>query len=188
MFRAAAKLDGEPTRAMERALQQMEHGQLVSDETVLALVAERMDCLRCGGGFLLDGFPRTVRQAEALEYLLKGQDVQLDAVVTYELPLRDVIARLSGRRTCQACNAVYHLESRPPRRADTCDHCGRQLYQRKDDRPAAIELRMAAHEKSAIPLEQFYQKLDLLIRVPAVGPPELVYQRTIDELQARGIR
>src|SRR6185369_4681688 len=114
IFRAAKALDAcDRTPALTAALQYMRRGDLVPDETVLALVAERVGCLQCQGGFLLDGFPRTVGQAEALEALLKKHKLQLDAVVSYELPIEKVVARLSGRRTCPGCKAVFHIEARP---------------------------------------------------------------------------
>jgi adenylate kinase len=143
IFRAAKAMnDGERTPALSVAVQCMRRGDLVSDDTVLELVAERVGCLRCEGGFLLDGFPRTVAQAEALETLLKGQKIQLDAVISYDLPLEKVVARLSGRRTCPGCKAVFHVDARPPKISGVCDHCGGQLYQREDDRPESVRVRM----------------------------------------------
>ena len=123
IFRAAKTLDEcERTPAMTRALDYMRRGDLVPDEIVLSLVAERAGCLRCRGGFLLDGFPRTVTQAEALEKVLAGQKVRLEAVLSYDLPLEEIVARLSGRRTCSLCKAVYHIQARPPKVRGVCDH------------------------------------------------------------------
>jgi adenylate kinase len=157
----------------------MRRGELVPDTTVLALVAERVSCLRCRGGFLLDGFPRTVAQAEALEDLLKAQKLKLDAVLSYELPLEKVIARLSGRRTCPGCKAVFHVEARPPKTKAVCDHCGGSLYQREDDRPESIKVRMEAYEKSTAPLTDFYRRRGLLISITAEGSPEEIFARTL---------
>src|SRR5215472_14624908 len=110
IFRAAKCLNAcERSPALSAALEYVRRGQLVPDETVLALVAERVNCLRCHGGFLLDGFPRTVSQAEALGKLVRSQRLRLDAVLIYELPLEKVVARLSGRRTCPGCKAVFHI-------------------------------------------------------------------------------
>src|SRR5262245_58967712 len=136
------------TPALTEALEYMKRGELVPDKTVLALVTERVGCLRCQGGFLLDGFPRTVAQAEALAKLLTSQKLKLDAVLSYELPLDHIVARLSGRRTCPNCKAVFHIEARPPQIAGVCDHCGAALYQREDDRPESIRVRMEAYERS----------------------------------------
>ena len=187
IFRAAKGLDAcERTPALSAALEFMKRGDLVPDQTVLALVTERLRCLRCHGGFLLDGFPRTVAQAEALETLLSGQKVTLDAVVSYDLPLEEVVARLSGRRTCPGCKAVFHIAARPPRAEGICDHCGGKLYQREDDRPESIRVRMDAYEKSTAPLAEFYRKRDLLISVSADGSPEAIFERTIKALGTNG--
>ena len=185
IFRAAKALDpAERTPALTSALDYMRRGDLVPDETVLAMVAERVGCLRCEGGFLLDGFPRTVAQAEALEKLLTGEKLKLDGVLSYDLPLERVVARLSGRRTCPDCKAVFHVEARPPRVAGVCDHCGGKLYQREDDRPESIRVRMEAYERSTAPLADFYRKRKLLLSIPADGSPEEIFQRTMDALKA----
>ena len=148
------------------------------DETVLGLIRDRLRCLRCPGGFLLDGFPRTVAQAEALEKILKDEKVELTAVLNYELPIERIVARISGRRTCAGCKAVYHVSTRPPKIAGICDHCGGELFQREDDRPESVEVRMKAYETSTKPLIDFYQKRGLLINISAEGSPEEIYQRT----------
>jgi adenylate kinase len=170
----------ECTPALTAALKYMRRGELVPDETVLALVSERLNCLRCKGGFLLDGFPRTVPQAEALEQLLNSQKVKLDAVVSYDLPLEEIVGRLSGRRVCSKCKAVFHLSARPPKCEGTCDHCGGQLYQREDDRAESIRVRMAAYEKSTAPLVEFYRKRELLLPIQADGSPEAIFERTLE--------
>jgi len=184
IFRAAKALDAcERTPALSAALEFMRRGDLVPDETVLALVAERVGCLRCGGGFLLDGFPRTVAQAEALEKLLNGQKLQLDAVLSYELPIEKVVSRLSGRRTCPGCKAVFHTEARPPKVKGICDHCGGSLYQREDDRPESIRVRMEAYETSTAPLAEFYRHRQLLVPVSAEGAPEQIFERSLKALK-----
>ena len=183
VFRAAKALSqDELSPALKAALECMRLGQLVPDETVLALVAERARCLRCRGGFLLDGFPRTVHQAQALEGLLELEGVKLDAVLSYELPLAQVVARLSGRRTCGGCKAVFHVDARPPKRAGICDHCGAKLYQREDDQPESIRVRMNAYETSTAPLQGFYRRRGLLISISADGTPEAIFERTMDAL------
>lgn len=186
IFRVAKALDAsERTPALTAALDYMRRGDLVPDETVLALVAERVGCLRCEGGFLLDGFPRTVAQAEALEKLLAGEKLKLDAVLSYDLPLDKVVSRLSGRRTCPNCKAVFHIEARPPKAAGVCDHCGGTLYQREDDRPESIRVRMEAYERSTAPLADFYRHRNLLLSILAEGSPEDIFKRTLDALKAR---
>jgi adenylate kinase len=181
LFRAAA-CQAAPTPALRAALDLMRQGALVPDELVVALVRERAGCLRCRGGFLLDGFPRTVVQAEALRDLLGEQGVALDAVLSYELPLAEIVARLSGRRTCAGCKAVYHVAARPPRQEGVCDHCGGQLFQREDDRPEAIRVRMSTYEECTRPLTQYYERAGKLVAVPAAGTPEEILQRSLQAL------
>ena len=179
IFRAAKCLgEGERSPALEAALHYMVRGDLVPDDTVLGIVQERMRCLRCCGGFLLDGFPRTVAQAKALENLLDQEKVPLTAVLNYELPIDQIVARLSGRRTCSQCKAVFHVMTMPPRVKDICDHCGGDLIQREDDRPESVRVRMEAYDKSTRPLIDFYQKRGLLVSINAEGSPEEIYQRT----------
>ncbi len=186
IFRAAKALDAcERTPALNAALEYMRRGELVPDNTVLDIVAERVNCLKCEGGFLLDGFPRTVAQAQALEKLLSSEQLQLDAVLNYELELEKVVARLSGRRTCPNCKAVFHVATRPPKVEGVCDHCGAKLYQREDDRPEAIRVRMQAYEKSTAPLADFYRKRGLLLSINAEGTPEDIFARSIAALKQR---
>ena len=183
IFRAAKCLaQNECSPALKDALGYMRRGDLVPDLTVLGLLRERTHCIQCRGGFLLDGFPRTVAQAEAFARIMEQEQIQLDAVLNYELPIEKVVARLSGRRTCPGCKAVFHLTGRPPRVEGICDHCGQKLQQREDDRPEAVRVRMEAYEKSTKPLADFYQQRDLLVTIEAEGTPEEIYQRTLTAL------
>lgn len=180
VFRAAKGLcEAELSPTMQHALGFMQRGELVPDTIVLNLVAERGRCLQCRGGFLLDGFPRTIAQAEALEKLLKKQDVALTAVLNYELPREEIISRISGRRTCSSCKAVFHLVSRPTRVDGVCDKCGGKLFQREDDRPESVSVRLEAYEKSTRPLIQFYQERGLLVPIIAGGTPDETFQRSM---------
>lgn len=186
IFRAAQGQDPATlSPALREALDYMRRGELVPDATVVGLVRERLDCLRCPSGFLLDGFPRTVPQAEALDQLLQQERLSLDGVLSYEMPIEQIVARLSGRRTCPNCKAVYHVVNRPPKREGVCDHCGAQLVQRDDDRPEAVRVRMETYQRNTAPLIEFYRQRKLLIAVPAHGTPEEVYQRTVQLLAAR---
>lgn len=188
VFRAAKSIDAcDRTPALESALEFMRKGHLVPDLTVLDMVRERVHCLTCAGGFLLDGFPRTVVQAEALAQILKQNKVFLEAVLSYDLPLEHVVDRLGGRRTCPGCKAVFHITARPPKKADICDHCGSKLYQREDDRPEAIRVRMSAYETSTAPLIEYYRKQNLLVSISADGSPEEIYQRSVDALNKRAV-
>lgn len=170
---------------MAEAVRYMDAGQLVPDETVLALITERAKCFQCLGGFLLDGFPRTVAQAEALEKILARQQVKLDGVLSYELPVEKVVVRLSGRRTCPNCRRVFHELARPPKRRGLCDDCGAELFQREDDRPETIRVRMEAYEISTAPLVAFYQRRRLLISISAGDTPEDTFARTLEALKSR---
>jgi adenylate kinase len=180
VFRAARCLTPEErSPALDAALDYMQRGDLVPDATVLDLIRERTRCLRCGGGFLLDGFPRTVAQAEALSDLLEREQIKLTAVLNYDLALEKVVARLSGRRTCPGCKAVFHVTARPPKVAGVCDHCGGSLYQREDDRPEAIRNRMEVYQRSTKPLIDYYQQRGALVTIEAEGTPEEIYERTL---------
>jgi adenylate kinase len=186
IFRAAKSLEPcDRTPALEAAIGYMKRGELVPDETVLNIIRERVGCLRCGGGFLLDGFPRTVAQAEALAQLLADEGIQLDAVLSYELPMEQIVSRLSGRRTCSKCKAVFHVTTKPSKVEAVCDHCGGALIIREDDRPEAIRVRMEAYHKSTAPLADYYQRKGLLVEVQAAGTPEEIYARTMTALAAK---
>ena len=185
IFRAAKNLSPhERSPALESALGYMQRGDLVPDQTVLNLVAERVPCLHCPGGFLLDGFPRTVAQAEAFAQILTKEQIPLDAVLNYEMPIDKIIARLSGRRTCPKCKVVFHVTNRPPRVKDVCDNCGSRIEQREDDRPEAVRVRMEVYEKSTKPLIDFYRQRGLLLTIEAEGTAEEIYQRTLKALES----
>lgn len=186
VFRAAKGLpECDRSPAMTAALGYMKRGELVPDSTVLEMVRERVECLRCGGGFLLDGFPRTVPQAEALQQILADEKIALDAVLSYELPIDEVVSRLSGRRTCPKCKAVFHVTARPPKKDGICDDCSGELVQREDDRPESVRVRMEAYEKSTAPLASFYRQRNLLVTVAATGTPEQICDRALTALQTR---
>lgn len=185
VFRAAARTTCAQTPAMVVAFEYMRRGALVPDMTVWELVRERGACLRCRGGFILDGFPRTLAQAESLQKLMLSEGWSLGAVVNYELPLAEIVDRLSGRRTCANCKAVYHVTRQPSRVEGSCDRCRGPLYQREDDRPEAITVRMEAYERSTAPLIEFYRGLGLLLPIAATGTPEEICGRTMGALEER---
>ncbi len=155
----------------------MEAGQLVPDDVVIGLVEERLGGTDCAGGFILDGFPRTVLQAHALQQLLKGRGAELDAVVTVEVPEGELIRRLSGRLVCRACGTMFHRDLNPPAIADRCDRCGGELYQREDDQPDRIAVRLALHAREMEPLEDFYRTAGLLRPVAGTGSRDDVFGR-----------
>jgi adenylate kinase len=163
------------TSAMQIAMAAIKKGDLASDETAINLVRERVQCLESGYGFLLDGFPRTVEQGKALDILLEEYGLSLDAVMNYVLPRSEEIARLSGRRTCEKCQITFHQDFNPPAKKDICDVCGGVLYQREDDKPEAIKVRLEVYETRTAPLVSYYQAKGLLCNVPAEGLPEEVF-------------
>jgi adenylate kinase len=187
VFRAAKCAEGKLSPAMQDALGYMQRGELVPDETVIEMVRERLTCLRCDYGFLLDGFPRTVPQAEALEAMFKTTGLSLDAVLSFELPIQDVVDRLSGRRTCRSCKTTFHVRTMPPKVEGVCDKCGGELYQREDDRPESIRVRLEAYEASTAPLKDYYAQRGLLFTISAAGSPQEVFDRTIVSLRERSL-
>jgi adenylate kinase len=176
MFRAAIAEGSELGRMVEPILAS---GELVPDELTIALIRDRLSKDDAARGFVLDGFPRTVIQAQELQRMLHARQVMLDAVVNYELPLATIVDRLAGRRVCPSCRAVYHLVSHPPRTPGHCDRCATALEQRADDQPGAIRTRMAAYQDTTGPLLAFYDRLGLLVTVPADGGPEEILARTL---------
>jgi adenylate kinase len=187
LFRAAKSIaESERSPAIKEALQFMKAGKLVPDQTVVALVQERVHCLRCDSGFLLDGFPRTVAQAEALTEMLRRENLALNAVVSYELDVDSILDRLGGRRTCEQCKAVFHVKDLPSKEEGVCDHCGGRLYQREDDRPETIRVRLATYQTSTAPLIQYYQQHGLLRRIECGRMPQETFQRTLQSLRVQG--
>ncbi len=165
----------------------MEHGELVPDATVMMLIRERSRCLHCRGGFMLDGFPRTLAQAEALDLLLAAERVTLDAVLSLELPNEKLIGRLTGRRLCPQCKAVYHLINQKPRVDGVCDQCGARLVQRPDDHPESVCVRLDAYAMTTTPLTDYYRKKGLLVPVSAEGEPSDNLAHALDALAALGL-
>ncbi|MFZ0770423.1 MAG: nucleoside monophosphate kinase [Candidatus Sulfotelmatobacter sp.] len=185
VFRAAGKRrDCDQSPAMRAALDYMRRGELVPDSTVWEMVRERSECILHCGGFILDGFPRTLAQAESLKELMEQEKLSLSAVLNYELPVGEIVQRLSGRRTCDQCKSVFHVTERPPKLDGVCDRCGGRLYQREDDRPESITVRLDAYQRSTAPLIQFYQNLGLLLPIIAQGSPDEIFARTLNQLVA----
>jgi len=184
IFRAINGLRTVPGSAMAAAQEQMARGEPVSDDTVLGLIRERSRCLRCGGGFMLDGFPRTLTQARALDALLSADSLQLDAVISYDLPAEEITARLSGRRVCPKCTAAFHIRGHRPRISGICDQCDTALVQQPEDQPAAIGGRLSAYAAATGPVVEHYRTQNLLISIPANGKPVEVLARTLDALVA----
>jgi adenylate kinase len=143
----------------------MDIGQLVPDDVTIAMVKERLSRSDCREGTILDGFPRTRAQAEALDLILQELGQQLTGVLFMAVPDEVLIERLSGRRICRQCQAPYHVLFSPPREAQTCDLCGGELYQRDDDQPETIKARLDVYHQQTAPLIEFYQAANLLHEV-----------------------
>lgn len=157
------------TRLGREAKGYMDRGALVPDEVIVGLVAERLGEPDAAAGFILDGFPRTVAQAEALERLLEAAGQALDAVVYFEVSEPELVRRLTGRRVCRECQAAYHTVSAPPRREGTCDRCGGALYQREDDREGTVRTRLEVYARQTAPLLERYRRRDVLTTVKGEG-------------------
>jgi adenylate kinase len=186
LFRAAGSLKGDKqTPAMAEALKYMRRGELVPDAIVWGLVRDQSEAMHSRKGFLLDGFPRTLAQAEHLKQFAEEEKLPLSAVVDYEMPHSEIIFRLSGRRICAKCKSVYHVSWRPSKVEGVCDECGGRLYRRDDDNPESIAIRLEAYQRSTAPLVKFYKDLSLLASVDAVGSAEEVFTRTMSALQTR---
>ncbi|MBI5776090.1 MAG: adenylate kinase [Nitrospirae bacterium] len=165
----------------------MDQGQLVPDAVVIGIVKDKLAEPACAKGFLLDGFPRTVPQAEELDAMLKARGLQLDRVINVSVPREDVVRRLTGRRSCPKCQAVFHVEFAPPTRAGFCDRCGGELMQRSDDKQETVENRLAVYEAQTAPLIAYYRQRGLLSDIDGAGKVEQVQQRVVELLSANGL-
>jgi adenylate kinase len=179
---------GDRSPAINEALATIAGGKLASDATVLGLVRERVGCLRCADGFLLDGFPRTEAQAVALDGLLAAEDLALDAALCFDLDEDRIVTRLAGRRVCVGCRRIYHVEANRPSVAGVCDACGAMIVPRDDDRPDVVRVRMRQHAVTSPPLAAYYAMRGLLVTVDASGTPDEVFARTAAALGVVQIR
>ena len=148
----------------------MDQGALVPDDVIIRMMAERLSVADAGRGFILDGFPRTTAQAEALSRLLKDLGQSLDTVVYFDVSEPELLRRLTGRRVCRACGHSYHLTSNPPKRAGVCDACGGELYQRDDDGEATVRNRLEVYRRQTAPLLDYYRQRNILTTVSGEGP------------------
>jgi len=147
----------------------MDQGALVPDDVIIRMMAERLGAA-AGRGFILDGFPRTIAQAEALARLLKDLGQTLDTVVYFDVSEPELLRRLTGRRVCRKCGHTYHLTSNPPKRPGVCDACGGELYQRDDDTEATVRNRLEVYRRQTAPLLDYYRQRNLLVTVSGEGP------------------
>ncbi len=154
----------------------MDSGALVPDQLILDLIRERLVQPDAKGGFLLDGFPRTVAQAEGLDRLLSGLGMKIDAVISLEVEAEELVRRLTSRRICPRCGAIYNQISQPPRTEGICDHCGSALEQRADDRRSTVENRLAVYREQTSPVMDYYRSQGSLKFIDGSRSPEEVYR------------
>jgi len=174
----------EGTPLGREAKRYMDQGALVPDEVVIGLVDERLSRPDAGPGYVLDGFPRTVAQAEALDALLGRRGQDLDRVVFFDVSREELLRRLTGRRICRRCGTAFHLVSAPPKTEGRCDQCGGELYQREDDAESTVARRLDVYQTQTAPLLDYYGKRGLLVRVAGEGPVDQVavaIQRAVKE-------
>ena len=157
-------------------------GELVPDEMVIQIVDERLKRDDCKEGFVLDGFPRTLPQADALEAQLKRAGKKIDRVVSLEVDEAAIVGRMSGRRSCPKDSSVFHVLNNPPKISGKCDKCGAQLVQRPDDEPEKVQSRLTIYARDTAPLKGFYQQRGLLSRIDGMGSTERVFQAISDAL------
>lgn len=181
ILRSAVK-EGTPMGVKAKAF--MDAGGLVPDEVVVGIVRERLQMSDCAGGFILDGFPRTVAQADALKETLQQLGKNLDAVISLDVDVEALVERLTGRRTCKACGRGYHVKFDPPKVAGICDVCGGVLIQRADDQEETIRKRLEVYHQQTAPLVAYYRTDSLLTSVDGMREIDTVQQQILSALAA----
>ena len=174
MFREAAAAG---TELGKRAQEFMSAGALVPDEVTIGMLLERIAKPDAAVGLMLDGFPRTIPQAEALDKALAAQGSQIDAVLYIQVPDAELVARLTGRWSCGNCGAIYHMQTKPPKAAGVCDECGGQLSQRADDQPATVNARLETNRAWTEALADYYGKQGKLQAIGGTGSPDDITAR-----------
>ncbi len=172
----------EQTELGNVASRYMNNGQLVPDDLVVKLVEERIDEPDCRHGYILDGFPRTVAQAQALAKILEKNHYTLDAVINLDVPNDELVGRLTGRRQCQTCSAGYHVLFSPPSEPGICDRCGGDLFQRNDDKEETIKKRLEVYYRQTKPLIEYYQKENLLKNISGTGEVRVIFSHIASAL------
>jgi adenylate kinase len=184
ILRAAVK---ESTPLGMKAKGFMDQGQLVPDEIVIGIIEERLKAKDCNAGFILDGFPRTIPQAEALQPILTRMGKKIDYVINMEVDPEELVRRLTGRRTCKNCGAMFHILFQPPKKEEICDRCGGTLYQRADDKEETIRTRLKEYEKQTAPLIQYYQGKKTLRSIQGLGGPDQIFDQITRLLDAKPV-
>lgn len=181
IFRANIK---NGTELGNKAKTYMDQGLLVPDELVVELVADRIQQDDCKNGFVLDGFPRTIPQAEALDAALENINEKMDYAIDVEVPDENIIRRMSGRRACLSCGATYHIVSIPTKTEGICDRCGSAVVLRDDDQPETVKKRLEIYHEQTQPLIDYYKKQEILKTVDGVQPMEDVFGAIVEILGA----
>jgi adenylate kinase len=181
IFREAIK-NGTPLG--KKAESFIEAGELVPDEVTIGIVKERLGKSDCENGFILDGFPRTLKQAEALDNILNEQNRELDLAIYLTAEKEILVERLSGRRVCEDCGATYHIKNNPPKKEGVCDECGGRLIQRSDDTEETVEKRIEVNKEKTAKLVDFYRNKGILKEVQSTGGIENVHQRLLKLIEA----
>lgn len=180
MFRLAIK---EETELGKQAKNYMDEGQLVPDEVTNGIVEERLAMDDCQEGFLLDGFPRTLPQAEALDEILNKLDRKIDFVIHVDVPEEKLLERLTGRRVCPKCGATYHVVNNPPKEEGVCDHDGIELIQRDDDTEETVQKRLTVNIEQTKPLLDFYEDKGVLVTVDGDQDIDKVFAEIVAKLE-----
>ncbi|MFN3384341.1 MAG: adenylate kinase [Archaeoglobaceae archaeon] len=171
------------TELGKKAKEYMTQGKLVPDDVVIGIVRERLAQKDCENGFILDGFPRTLPQAEALDKMLKEMGKKIDAVINVNVPEEEVVKRIVNRRTCKVCGAIYHLIYSPPKKEGVCDKCGGELYQRDDDKEETVRERFRVYKKNTEPLIDYYKRKGILYDVDGTKDIEGVKREVLEILE-----
>jgi adenylate kinase len=182
ILRKAVK-EGTPLGKKAKAF--MDQGQLVPDEVVIDIINERLRESDCNPGFILDGFPRTISQAEALQPILTKLGRAIDHVINIEVDTEELVRRLTGRRTCRDCGAMFHILFHPPKANGICDRCSGPLYQREDDQEKTIRIRLKEYQTQTAPLIRYYQAKGHLRSIQGVGGEEEIFKRIIRLLDSK---
>lgn len=167
----------------KQAAEYLEKGLLVPDDLVIAMVKSRLDMEDCINGFLFDGFPRTVKQAESLDEYMQEKGIQLDIVLNIEVKQNTLIERFTGRQVCEQCGATYNIKSSPPKEPGLCDKCGGRLIIRDDDKPETVKKRLEIYETSTAPLIGYYKEKNLLINIDGSGSIDDVFEDILERLK-----
>lgn len=162
----------------------MDNGQLVPDEVTIGIVNDRLSMNDCENGFLLDGFPRTVKQAEALDSFLNSNEQKIDTALLMDVPKEFILERMTGRRVCSACGASYHIKFNTPKVENKCDVCGGPLVQRKDDTEETVKERLDVYDRQTQPLIQYYKEKNILAKVDGTEEIGMVFEKICDVLGA----